>query len=815
MYSTDTIAQDVVFGWRMLRRRPLVTSVAVLSLVAGLSMTAVVFNLLYAIVLRPLPVTDPNRLTVLLARRGANLNHNFSYPDFQDYRARQQSFVDLTAYSRADVTVRLDSGAEVFPAELVAGSYFTTLGIGTRFGRGLTDGDVASGAPLAAVVSDTLWRRLAGDDATFSPRTVTINDRPFAIVGVAAPGFGGMIVGRDVRVWLPLIHREFLEPGRAATTERFLSWLTLVGRLKPGVDEARATADLDRIEAVLGPAVQRPEQRTFMLAAGAQGDSILPSIVASPLRLLLGAALLVLVVACGNVASLLVSRTVERGREIAVRTALGASRLRIARMLLIETLLLSGVGAIFGMAVSIWAARLAARLITQYGEPIAVKIGIDWGTFGFVAAAACATALLSALAPIVHVLRAPATGGLGAGGRQVSAAPAAARLRGGLVVVQFALSLALVGSAALLVRTIVNLRAVPTGFDLDHVALVAIDPAAAQLSPDQTRQFLRDVETRLAAVPGVRAAGYGRVIPIGFGGSRGTILVPGYTPAPNEEMEINFNLVSPQYFDATGIARADGRMFSEADPLTGPIPAVVNETMARRYWPEGRAVGRQFQFYGDDGPPLEVVGVAADVKYRMIREEQGPSFYLPYQRVGRPRAGIMHVRTAGDPAALLPELRRVAMSVDARVPVTDVRTLRDQVSRNLSTERMAMTIGVALGGAALLLAAVGLFGAMSNLVGQRRREIGVRLALGARPAEVARLVVGQGLRLSLAGSVLGIGLALWIGRLIEARLYGVAPFDPLSLAVSIAVLIGVAAVATWAPAARAASTDPVEALRAE
>jgi hypothetical protein len=262
---------------------------------------------------------------------------------------------------------------------------------------------------------------------------------------------------------------------------------------------------------VLGPAVQRPEQRTFMLAAGAQGDSYAPvdrrrrrcgCCSARPCSCSSSPAATSPACWCAD--------TVERGREIAVRTALGASRLRIARMLLVETLLLSGVGAIFGMAVSIWAARLAARLITQYGEPIAVNIGVDWGTFGFVVAAACATALLSALAPIVHVLRAPATGGLGAGGRQVSAAPAAARLRGGLVVVQFALSLALVGSAALLVRTIVNLRAVPTGFDLDHVALVAIDPAAAQLSPDQTRQFSARRRARLAAVPGVRAAGYGQ-----------------------------------------------------------------------------------------------------------------------------------------------------------------------------------------------------------------------------------------------------------------------------------------------------------------
>jgi putative ABC transport system permease protein len=303
------------------------------------------------------------------------------------------------------------------------------------------------------------------------------------------------------------------------------------------------------------------------------------------------------------------------------------------------------------------------------------------------------------------------------------------------------------------------------------------------------------------------------VMPLGFGGARATLTVAGYMPSPDEDMEINYNIVSPGYFEALGVPIADGRPLRNEDPDAGPIAVVVNETMARRYWADGRALGRLFQFTGSTGPGFEVVGIARDVKYRTLREEANPSFYYSLNRTSRGRSGVFHVRTAGDPRALVEPLRRAVTDVDAAVPMTLAKTLRDQRDANVADERLAMTIGAVLGGAALLMAAVGLFAAMSHAVGRRTREIGVRMALGAAPAGVARLVLRESVGLVALGGVAGLGLALWLGQVIKARLYGIGPYDPVSLIVATCLLGGVALLAAWAPARRAARVDPLDALR--
>jgi predicted permease len=813
-----SIWQDVRFSWRSIRRRPLVTAVAVLSLVVGISMSAVVFSLLDAAVLSPLAVREPHRLGLVLNRRGPdNVNHNFSYPDFVDYRAGQQAFVDLVAYSRADVTVRPPGGvAEVMGAELVSGTFFATIAPRVIAGRGILDSDDRPGAPLVVVVNEALWRRLFGNPRSFQPKPLLVNDREFAVVGIVEAAFHGMTIGSNARLWGAVSQQQVLEPGGGTNLlpRRGTSWLTLMGRLKPGTTFETGAADLNRIESAVAPALKRQEKRQLLLEPGGQGDSMLPQATAPVLQLLLGAALLVLLVACANVANLLLARATDRAREIAVRTALGASRARISRLLLVEALILGITGSAFGLLAAVWLAGLAVPLFTEFGQPVALDVGLNWRILIFAIGTGVGATLLAGLAPVVNLRRATPAGSLGEGSRSVSGGPGGSRLRRGLVVLQFALSLALVVSSALLVRTLMNLRAIPTGFDLHHVALLSVDPEAAQYDVPRLRQYYTDAEARLSAVPGVRAAGYGRVIPVGFGGSRTTITVPGYQPAAGEDTEINFNTVSPGYFPALGISIVAGRALNDADVEGRPAVAVVNETMAKRYWPNGPAVGRIFHEGGLTDPPIEVVGVARDVKYRMLREEAGPSFYRPMlQR--RPRSGVMHVRTAGDPAALLDTLRKTLAGIDPAVPIADALTLREQIDLNVSDERVAMTIGLSLAGAAVLLAAVGLFGAMSYTVGQRAREIGVRMALGAVPRDVRRLVLGQGLRLAVAGSVAGAAIGVGLGRLIEDRLYGVTPVDAISLIVSIALLASVALVASWAPARRASRVDPVDVLRME
>ncbi len=810
--------QDVRFGLRTIRRRPLVTAVAVLSLVVGISMSSVVFSLLDAAVLSPLDVKEPRRLGLVLNRRGPdNVNHNFSYPDFVDYRAGQRTFVDLVAYSNTDVTMRpAGSVAEVVHGELVSGSFFQTIGPRMIAGRGIVDTDDQPGAPGALVLNEVLWRRLFGDPRSFQPKSLLLNDREFTVVGVVEATFHGMTIGSNARVWAPVSHQLVLEPagGRDLLPRRGSSWLTVMGRLKPEATFETAAADLNRIEAALGPVVKRQETRQLFLQPGEQGDSMLPSRTASPLQLLLGAALLVLLVACANVANLLLARATDRGREIAVRTALGASRARISRLLLVETLLLGTAGSVLGLVAAVWLAGLAVPLFSDFGRAVTLDVGLNWRVLAFAIGTGVGATVLAGLAPIFNVARSRPAGSLGEGGRGASAGPTGTRIRRGLVILQFALSLALIVAAALLVRTLINLRAIPTGLDLDHVALLSVDPEAAQYKAPQIRQYFATAEEQMARVPGVKAAGYGRVIPIGFGGSRTTITVPGYQPAPAEDMEINYNTVSARYFDALGISIVAGRALSDGDIEGRPLVAVVNETMAARYWPNRPPIGQIFHEGELTDPPIEVVGVARDVKYRMLREEARPSFYRPLNQ-RRPVGGVVHVRTAGDPARLLDTLRKSLAAVDPAVPVAEALTLRQQVDTNVNDERVAMTIGLTLALAAMVLAAVGLYGSMSYTVGQRSREIGVRMALGAVPGDVRRLVVRQGLQLALIGSAAGIAIGVALGRLIEERLYGVTSVDLLSLGVSVAVLTTVALVASWAPAHRASRVDPVNVLRAE
>lgn len=812
----SSMLQDLIFGVRLLKRRPGLAIVAAFSMVAGVALTAIVFSLLDAAVLRPLPVRDPDQLAVVLSRRGDGFNHNFSFPDFADYRAGQRAFVDLAASGNASVTVRTGTGALLVEGELVSGSYFSTLGAPMHAGRALADADVKADAPPVAVISESLWRILAGADTPFDGRTAYINGQPFSIVGVVDRRFHGVQIGRDVRVWAPISQQPLLSPngGQSFWDRRTGSWLTVLARLKPETTLDWGAADLNRIESVLGPSIQRPETRTFALVPGRQGDSSLPAATAEPLQLLFGAAVLVLLVATANVANLLTARASDRRRELAVRAALGAGRTRLVRLLVAEALLIGVGSSILALAATAWLSAAVAPLLPGLQDPHALNVGITWRVAGFIAVLGLLTTIGSSLLPIIHLWRSATTQVLAEAGRASSASASTRRVRRAIVVAQFALSLALVVTSAMLIRTLLNVRGIQTGLAVDNVALLEVDPEAAGYDSVRVRQYLNDGLTKLGLVPGVRATGYGRIIPMGFGGSRVTIVVPGYTPKPEEDMEINYNVTSPGYFDALGITIADGRSFDDRDVLGRPVSAVVNESMAKRYWPSG-AVGRTFHFGSATGPVFEVVGIARDVKYRALREDAGPSFYYSVNQSQRPHGGVMHVRTEGAPDELLPALRRVLAELDPAVPITTVRTLREQRNRNAADEELAMTIGAVLGTVALGLAAVGLFAAMSSSVARRTREIGVRVALGANPGRIVSLVLGDSLRLALIGASLGLVLAFWIGRLVQGRLYGISPHDPVSFAVAIGVLAVVALVAGWAPARRAANVDPIEALRNE
>lgn len=811
----EALLQEIGYGWRMICRRPIVTAVALVSLAIGITLPAVVFSLLNAVLFRPLPVADPGALGVVLEVRSTGINHNLPYPDFADYRAAQRSFADLAAYAQQDVNLRMGAESRVIPGELVSGSYFSTLGIAVRAGRGLTEADDRPGAAPVAVAGEGLWRQLTGRHIAqgFSPQSWTMNGHAFSVVGVAAAPFRGMFVGRDAQIWLPIAAQPLLNGPRSdLRARRTASWLTVIGRLRPGVTREAAALDLNRIEAALAPTVGRAQPKSFTVVPGRQGDSNLSRTARSPLILLLGAGVLVLLVASANVASLLLARANERAREMAVRAALGARRIRLARLVVVETMIIGVIGAVVALVAARSLVTLVVPFMGSYGGAVALDVSLDWRVVGFVTGLGFTVTALAAIAPAFAALGGSSSNALGEGGRSSSEGPAASRVRRGLVVAQFALSLSLVVAAVLSARTVHNLAVLPTGFDIDHVALVTVDLGAAQYDPERSRSYVNTALDRVSALPGVRAAGFARVVPLGFGGSRTSVIVPGYQPGEDEDMEINFNTVSPAYFDAMGIRLIAGRVFDERDTPERPGVAVVNQTMAARYWARAGAVGQRIRFQ-EKGPDIEVVGVVQDVKYRMLREDARPSFYEPFAQSSG-RGGVVHVRTWADPGQVVGVVRRTLVATDPNVPIATVRTLRDQATVNLTDERLAMLIAVTLGGAALLLAAVGLYGSMSYAVGQRTRELGVRVALGASLADIRRLVLGQGLALCIAGTVLGSGLAMVFGRAIEHRLFGVTARDPWTLAASAIILSTVAVVACWIPARRATRVDPAQALRA-
>jgi putative ABC transport system permease protein len=812
----EAFLRDLAYGWRMIRRRPAMTTVALLSLVIGITLPATVFSLLNAVVFRPLPLERPDELVVVHEIRATGINHNLPYPDFVDYRKAQRDLTDLAAYSMRDVTIRLGTESRVVAAELVSGGFFSTLGVPMHAGRGIADIDDRPGGESVVVVSEGLWRELNGSEVTgFAPQPITLNAQDFTIVGVAAAPFRGMQVGRDARLWLPL-HTQPLISGAGATnliTRRTASWLTLIGRLRPGATRESAALDLNRVETVLAPQVGRQRPKSLTLAPGRLGDSDLPRSASSGLLLLLGAGVLVLLVAAANVASLLLARASERIREMAVRTALGARRTRLASLMFSETLILGLVGASLALVGSRWAASLVVPLMARFGDTVVLDTSIDGRVLAFVAALAATITALTTIAPARGALRALTAGALADGGRAVSEGKRVGRVRGGLVISQFALSLSLVVASVLCARTVYNLRALPTGFDVDHIALLTLEPSAAQYDVARSRSYMTAVQQRVSALPGIRAADFGRIVPLGFGGARTTVIVPGYQPAADEDMELNFNVTAPGYLDAMGIRLREGRFFNAYDVRERPSVIVVNQTMAARYWRGRSPLGARVRF-SEEGPDIEVVGVAEDVKYRMLREDARPSFYVPYAQSAA-LDGVLHVRTWGEPAAAISSVRQALSEVDANVPVITVRTLQEQAALNVNDERVALFIALTLAAAALLLAAVGLYGSMSYAVRRRTRELGVRLALGATVADIRRLVLAHGLRLCVAGTVIGSFAAIATARLIEHRLFGVKANDPATLIASAVILSIVAVMACWIPARRATRVDPANALRTE
>jgi predicted permease len=820
----------------MLLKKPVFTLVAVLTIALGIGANAAIFSLVDALLLRPLPgVDDPARLAMVYTSDfSSSLYSNFSYPDYLDLRDQNEVFSELAAFAD-DQPIHLSTGAEAerIRGAAVTGNYFAALGIKTALGRPLLAEDDSSSV---AVISYDLWRNRFNSAQDVIGKTVQLNGQTFGIVGVAAGDFKGTSLRAVLNIWVPLT--TYAQMGLVAgnpspLVRRGSRGYYVVGRLKPQVSLEQAQANITDNAAQLARTypqtnlgtLSQPDQPRPMTVVSLNQAMVGPDARAATERfslMLMAVVGLVLLIACANVANLLLARARGRQKEIAVRLALGATRWCIVRQMLTESMLLSLLGGGVGLLLALW---LADELISFDALAVFVGLnpGLDWRVLGFTLLVSLVTGTLFGLAPALQASKpdlAPVLKNTSPAG---SCGSLRFGLRSALVVFQIALSLVLLIGAGLFLRSLQQAYATDLGFDTGDGLLASVDMARQGYNEAQGRSFYQQLAERVEAMPGVRAVTLAQYIPVNAGGSRTTIHIDGYTRQPGEDLELNLNVVDAKYFHALGIPLLAGRGFSEQDTKSTAKVIVINEAMARRFWPHEStqssesgqpAVGKRLSLSGPSGPYFEIIGVTKTGRYRNLREAPLPYMYLPLSQEYRSRVTLF-IRTAGDAALLTPSLRSEVQRLDKTVPLFEVKTLDQHLGRALGQERTNAWLIGCFGLVALLLAAVGIYGVMSYTVSQRTREVGIRLALGAHPRDVVRLVVGQGMLLTSAGLVIGVVAALALTGVISSLLYGVSATDPTTFFVVAIILAGVALTACYLPARRAAKVDPMVALRYE
>jgi macrolide transport system ATP-binding/permease protein len=815
----DDLVQDVRFGLRMLVARPTFTCLAVLTLALAIGANTVVFTFVNALLLRPLPgVAAPQQL-VRLGRQfqGKPYPSDSSYPDFLDYRQQAQTLSGIAAMSPRAFHLTTDDGAVRVEGELVSGNYFEVLGVAATRGRVLEPiDDSAAGAPVV-VVSDSLWRRHFAGRASLLGGTIRLDGRPFTVVGIVDGPFAGVKIGSPRDIWMPLEAIRLASPGASAPgmvgdaaifERRSASWLEMFGRRAPGVTLAQTRAELTVMAARLAQSYPATNRRVgISVEAGLGRDvetqrpleryAVLPFVAVG----------LVLLIACANVAGLLLVRMATRRREIALRVALGAGRLRIVRQLLTESLLLVVASSLAGLAVATWLTRALRGLLPERLLFLSFDLdfGVDWRVFGFVLGVGAIATVLCGLVPGLlasrHELGTALKTTRGAGWRHTTA------LRSVLVVAQIALSVILLVAASLCVRTLINATAIETGYDTAGVLTARMDFARQHYDEARGREVARAILERLHAVPGIEAAAFAATLPLNDGRWEDAIRRDG-DPTRLQTFQ---NVVTPRYFDVMAIPIAAGREFSDRDDERAPRVAIVNQTLARVLWPDASAIGRRVTF---DGRSREIVGIVHDIKGRNLFDPPGPMLYVPQLQSAQPNV-VLHVRSTVAPPALVTRLRHEVQAVDPYLPVFAVMPLGDHVTATLTPQRVLAFLIGGFGLLALVLAGTGLYGLLAYSVTDRTREIGVRMALGAKRTEVVYLFVADGMKRAVIGIVLGTVVGCGVTPLMAGLLYGVSPLDSLTLLVVPAVLLVVALAACGVPAGRAARTDPTTALRSD
>jgi predicted permease len=817
----ETLLKDTRYGLRMLVKSPGFTVVALLSLALGIGANTAIFSIISAVLFAPLPVQQPRQLVSIFTSDVKNPGAlPTSHLNFIDYRERNDVFTDILAYTGQGVSYSNPSGeSKNLFAQIVTGNYFDVLGVKAEKGRTFNqDEDKTPGTHPVVVLSHASWQRDFGGDPSIVGKTISLNRRDFNVIGVAEKDFTGTDIGNGPDLWVPMMMHDVVHPGFDWYNTRRGLFLAMIGRLKPGVNVSQAQASMTTLGSQLEQEYKKDNEgrnARLLPLLTARTDPTGDGQVGQTFTALMGVAGVVLLIACANVTNLLLARATRRKREIAIRLAMGASRSRLIRQLMTESLLLSLAGGAIGFFVAIWSKDILRSLVPFGGGQNQHGISIDPRVLIFAIVISAISGVLFGLAPalqasrpdLVPTLKGEITMPVGTRGLRIN-------LRKSLVVLQVGLSLFALISAGLFVRSLQKAQAVNPGFNPENVVLMGFNLGREGYNEARGRNFHREVVERFRAVPGVVNATVARDRPFG-GGFQRSVFIEGQEPPPGGRgVLVQTNNIASGFFETMGIPLLQGRDFNETDNEKVPKVMIINEAMATRFWPGQSAVGKRLKLFGDQDF-REVVGIAADSKYNSLTEPRRPFMYIPLQQEYVPQINL-HVRTSSDAGQMISALRQEVQQIDPNLSVGNAQTLRERIENSLGGERSQATLYGTAGILALILAAAGLYGVMSYTVAQRTREIGIRMALGAGRGNVMALVLKQGVALVSIGIALGLAAAFGTTRLLLASLlFGVSALDPVTFVGTSVVLVIAALLASIVPARRAMKVDPIIALKYE
>jgi len=867
-----SLAQDLRYALRQLRKNPGFTAVALLTLALGIGANTAIFSLIDAVMLKMLPVRQPDQLVLLnwvsQSQPGTvpwfthSLSGNsgqdstgrftstaFTYPIFEGIHDRNEEFSSVMAFADTDgrLNVGLAGQAGLADGQLVSGDFFSTLGVEAMIGRAIARTDDQTGASPVAVISHGFWVSRFGGDPLVVGKAIRVNGAPFTVVGVAPPEFFGVEPGSPVDIWLPLHAQPQVDPGWTkyaipGEVSRFTSpadwWVVIMGRLKPGVNEQRARAALDVVVRQNVASIEdRPSAKgssdmtlqppRVQLTPAGKGLESLREQFSKPLAVLMVVVGLVLLIACANVANLLLSRATSRWREIALRLALGAGRLRLIKQMITESVLLALGGGALGVGLAYWASAIMLAFMSGGRNPIVLHVTPNLRVLAFTAAISVLIGVLFGLAPALQGTRLVLIPGLKDGWGSTLGVGSHSRRFGMqlgkvLVISQVAISLLLLIGAGLFVRTLTNLENENLGFDHRNLVLFGINPTTSGYTGEKLLAFYQELQRRIEAIPGVTSASLSRHTLVSGGVTIDGVAIQGYTPENggsnnNDSVTVHVNDVGPEFFESFGIPVEMGRAIGDQDTAAAPKVGVVSRAFARQYLGSTNPIGQRFGF-GDQrsSSDIAIVGVVGDVRYGELRNSMPPTVYVPYtQHAKELDAMNFEVRTAGDPKNWVGPVREAVHELDGNLPLFDVKTQVEQIEQATFQERLFARLASFFGLLALALACVGLYGIMSYGVSRRTNEIGVRMALGARRFDVLDLVVRQGLQLTILGVIFGVASAWALTRFLTSFLYGVRPADSVTFGLASLAVIVVSILSSYIPARRATKVDPMVALRYE